>query len=124
MENNRNKYFIGKVKDYAKRKGWFFGHFMDEKLLKSEKVEVAWQDISNKKPEKNDKHYHKSSVEINIVISGWVKAGINGTTSMINPDEFYIVYPYATVDSIEAGENTQLICIRAPSLPDDKFVVE
>ena len=70
---NKKKFSIGKVKDYSQQKGWFFGYFMTEQALKSNLVEVAWQDISNKQPSPEDKHFHKQTIEINIVISGEVR---------------------------------------------------
>ena len=56
--DNKGKFITGKVKDFAKRKGWFFGNFADNELLKSDMVEVAWQKISNKKSSPEDKHFH------------------------------------------------------------------
>ena len=76
--NNKGKFITGKIDDYAKRRGWFFGNFADNELLKSDMVEVAWQKISNKKSSPEDKHFHTSSVEINIVISGEASLTING----------------------------------------------
>ena len=61
----------------SKKSGWFFGHFTDKDLLKSDLVEVSWQKISNKKAVPEDKQLHTSSVEINIVISGEVSLTIN-----------------------------------------------
>ena len=120
---NKNQFFIGKVKDYQKGKGWFFGQFMDEGLLQSDLVEIAWENISNKKPETKDKHYHKNSVEINIVISGWVKIGINSKIYQIEKGGFFNIYPYTIVESVETGPETAVICIRAPSVKKDKFIL-
>jgi hypothetical protein len=33
------------VADHAANKGWFFGAFMDNPLLRSNLVEVAWQTL-------------------------------------------------------------------------------
>jgi hypothetical protein len=66
--NNEGKFKVGKVSDFSKTKGWFFGHFVDDGLLHSDDVEIAWQKISDKKASPGDKHFHKHSVEINIVI--------------------------------------------------------
>lgn len=117
----RKKYFVGKVSDKAQKKGWFFGHFMNEKLLNSDLVEVAWQDISGKKPDPQDKHYHKKSVEINIILSGWMKLNINGQRVRAGKGEFYVIYPESMVEEVEAGENTELMVVRAPSIARDKF---
>ena len=102
----------------------FFGHFMDEELLKSDLVEVSWQNISNKKPDPKDKHFHKRSVEINIVISGWVKVTLNGQRFKVKNGECYIIYPQAVIEDVEAGYETELIVISAPSIPGDKYLTE
>ncbi|MFH0890543.1 MAG: cupin domain-containing protein [Candidatus Liptonbacteria bacterium] len=122
LEDKKGQFFVGKVKDFEKAKGWFFGYFMEEDKLRSNLVEIAWQDISNKKPESEDKHFHKQSVEINIVLSGAVSLKINGQKYSVSSGQFYVIYPHVTVEDIEASENTRLMVVRAPSLGDDKFL--
>ena len=78
LDRNKGKYIVGKISDYAKREGWFFGHFADNELSKSNVGEVAWQKISGKQAVPEDKHLHTSSVEINIVINGEVSLTFNG----------------------------------------------
>ncbi len=117
---NDKKYFIGKVEDYAQKKGWFFGHFMDEELLRSDLVEVAYQDVPDKKADPTDWHYHKKAVEINIVLSGSATFKINGETVKVEEEGFWIVYPGTVIDDFSTSENTKLVVIEAPSIPDDK----
>ena len=119
---NNNKYFVGKVSDYTSKKGWFFGHFMKEPLLKSDLVEVAYQDIPNKKPEGGDSHYHAKCVEINIVLSGGATFKLNGNEVTVGEGDFWVVYPYTTVEDFSTTDNTKLVVIKAPSVPGDKFV--
>ena len=120
---NKGKYKVGKVSDFAKRKGWFFGQFASDDLLKSDAVEVAWQKISNKKATPHDKHYHTSSVEINIVISGEVRVSINGKKHILYKGEFYIIWQETVVSDIETSDDAELIVIRTPSV-DDKVIVD
>jgi len=119
---NKKKFKIGKVSDFSRNKGWFFGHFATDELLKSDLVEIAWQNISNKTPLKEDKHLHRSSVEINIVISGEVKITINGHYTTLHKGEFYIIWPETIVEQVEASENTEVIVVRAPSI-NDKIIL-
>jgi mannose-6-phosphate isomerase-like protein (cupin superfamily) len=91
MQDKERQYFVGKVSDFARGKGWFFGSFMDERLLHSDLVEVAWQHVSNVKPSPEQKHLHKQSVEINIVLAGWVQITINGTQHRLSAGECYVV---------------------------------
>jgi mannose-6-phosphate isomerase-like protein (cupin superfamily) len=118
---NDKKYFIGKISNYTHKKGWFFGHFMEEPLLQSDLVEVAYQDVSNKKADPKDWHYHKKSLEINIVISGEAKFKINGESVTVGEGEFYVVYPYTSIEDFSTSNNTKIIVVRAPSIVGDKF---
>jgi hypothetical protein len=123
MEDKAKRFHIGKVQDFAKRKGWFFGSFMDEPTLRSDQVEVAWQNLSNVAPSPDQKHLHKRSVEINVILAGWIEITINGVQHMLSEGDFYVIWPYTTVEAISTGPDTQLMVVRAPSLPDDKFSV-
>lgn len=115
------KYFVGKIGDYVHKKSWFFGHFMEEPLLRSDLVEVAYQNVSDKKADPADRHYHKKSIEINIVISGQAKFKINGESVTIGEGEFYIVYPFSVVEGFSTSPNTKIIVVRTPSISGDKF---
>lgn len=124
MQNNTDnsgKYFVGKIASSLKKDGWFFGHFTDNPLLRSSLVEVAWQEISNKKAEPKDKHVHKEAVEINIIISGSMNLLINNEPVSVKAGEFYVVWPGAVVDKVEAADNTVDLVIKAPSVPGDKY---
>jgi hypothetical protein len=118
LDNNKGKFLVGKVSDYEKGKGWFFGNFADNDLLKSDLEEVAWQNISGKQVSPNDKHLHTSSIEINIVISGAVSADINGEHFNIDKGIFYIIWPETVIENVSANEDTQVIVVRAPSISD------
>jgi quercetin dioxygenase-like cupin family protein len=120
--DKKGKYKVGQVSDFAKTKGWFFGHFADDELLKSDAVEVALQNISHKKASPQDKHLHKNSVEINIVVSGKIKISINGEKITLGKGEFYIIWPETIVDEVEAEQNTELIVVRSPSVNDKVFL--
>ncbi|MGH7203394.1 MAG: hypothetical protein ACREHC_03050 [Candidatus Levyibacteriota bacterium] len=123
LDKNKGKSFVGKVSDYQKRKGWFFGNFADNGLIKSDLVEIAWQNISEKEASPEDKHIHTSSVEINVVISGTVNADINGKHFTIQKGEFYVIWPETVIENLSAGEDTQLIVIKAPSINDKQILI-
>jgi mannose-6-phosphate isomerase-like protein (cupin superfamily) len=115
------KYFVGKISDYIQKKGWFFGHFMEEELLRSDLVEVAYQDVPDKKADPEDWHYHKKTVEINIVLSGSATFKINGETVKVEKEGFWVVYPGTVIEDFSTEKDTKLVVIKAPSLPNDKF---
>jgi quercetin dioxygenase-like cupin family protein len=119
---NKGKFIVGKIADFEKRKGWFFGRFSEHPLLRSDLVEVAFQDISQKEASPNDKHLHTSSIEINIVLSGKVSLTINGQKFKVGEGEFYVVWPESVVEDLRTTENTKLIVIRAPSVNDKRAI--
>lgn len=110
--------FTGKVDDYVKGKGWFFGSFMDETSLNSDLVEVAWQKMPNLKSDPAQAHYHKSTIEINIIIKGKIHLTIDDHKYSLVKGEFYIIWPNTVVSDLSTDKDTELIVIRAPSLND------
>jgi len=114
----KKKAFItGHIKDFARGKGWFFGHFMDEKLLKSDLVDVAWQE--GKTVNANaQKHYHVGTVEINIVIAGSASFTLNGQPIRVTKGDFYVIWPETVIDQWHASNNAEFVIIRAPSIKD------
>jgi quercetin dioxygenase-like cupin family protein len=117
MKNN-GKYKVGKVTDFAKQKGWFFGHFATDELLKTDLVEIGWQKVSDKKAAPLDKHLHTKSVEINIVIRGDVMVTIGGKKHELHEGDFYVVWPETILENLESTKDTEIIVVRAPSVTD------
>jgi hypothetical protein len=120
LQVNHRKAFVGNVDEYAKGKGWFFGAFMDHSALRSNLVEVAWQRIPNLVPAPEQAHFHQASVEINVVIQGCIELTIDQTRHRLTKGQCYVIWPETTVSDLTTGDDTELIVIRAPSIPDDK----
>ncbi|MBM3205700.1 hypothetical protein FJZ41_02535 [Candidatus Shapirobacteria bacterium] len=124
MFKKKGKFYIGDIKDFSLTKGYIFGDFMKEKgfpQLQSSKVEIKWQ--TNYWALEKNKHYHKKITEVNLITKGWFKLKINKKIYTIKQGQFFIIYPYTIIESIKAGKNTELISIKVPSLPKDKFLV-
>ena len=120
---NKNKFYHGSYKNFKDTSGYFIGQFMGQKgypLLETEEVEIAYKklpaDFGDETP-----HYHKKGVEINIVISGSYKVWIQAKEIELKKGNFLIVYPESELKNISAEEGTELIVIKSPSVPDDKF---
>ena len=115
IEGKKRKYIVGKVRDVVKVKGWFFGHFMDQELLQSDLVDIAWQEGKEVNAGAN-KHYHTGTVEINIVIAGSASFTLNDDPVTVTKGDFYVIWPETTIDKWSASEDAQFIIIRAPSI--------
>lgn len=121
LDDNRRRAFVGTVADYEKNKGWFFGSFVDNPLLRSNLVEVAWQKLPGIAPSADQEHFHKATVEIDIVIKGSITLDIDGVRHTLDAGQCYVIWPESVVSNITTTENTELIVVRAPSIPSDKF---
>jgi mannose-6-phosphate isomerase-like protein (cupin superfamily) len=120
---NKNKFAHGNIKDFSETKGYFIGQFMGERgfpHLETEEVEIAWKKLPTIFNEDRP-HFHKTGVEINIVIKGSYKVWLEGKEKTLKKGDFLIVYPEAKLKNISAGNGTELIVVKAPSIPDDKF---
>jgi len=120
---NKNSYLVGKLKDYDYGKGWFFGQFAKNKLLKSDILEISFQKLNSIKPEQDSyPHYHKKAVEINIVIKGSCSFTLNNKEFKVNKGDFYVIYPKVNIDKFKYEKDTEVIVIKAPSVEKDKFI--
>jgi mannose-6-phosphate isomerase-like protein (cupin superfamily) len=123
LQGNQHRSFVGTVDDFRRRKGWFIGAFVDEPLLRTELVEVAWQQLVKVTPSPDQAHYHTKTVEINIIIKGTMTLTIDGARHDLSAGQFYVIWPYSVVSEIVTGPDTEVVVVRAPSIPDDKILV-
>jgi quercetin dioxygenase-like cupin family protein len=101
------------IKDFWR--GWFIGNF-DPSLLKTEQFEVGL--LTHLKDEKWPKHYHKVGTEYNVLISG--RMTVAG--SEMHPGDVFVFEPGDIADPI-FHEDCQVLCVKTPSLPGDKYEV-
>ena len=120
MEENRRQAFVGNVDADAQERGWFFGHFMDEPLLRSDLVEVTWQRLAGRVPSDDQRHVHRQTVEINVVVGGSVRLRINDVEHSFVRGDFFVIWPETFVSDV-TSDAAELVVIRAPSVPGDKF---
>jgi quercetin dioxygenase-like cupin family protein len=102
-----------KLRDF--HRGWFIGNF-DPAVLKTENIEVGV--LTHLKGEQWPKHYHAVATEYNVLVKGLMK--VNGET-LVEGDVF-IFEPGETADP-EFLEDCTVVCVKAPSLPGDKYEV-
>jgi len=102
-----------KITDFWR--GWFIGNF-EPSLLKTEQFEVGL--LTHLKGEQWPKHYHKVGTEYNVLISGSMT--IAGST--IEPGDVFVFEPGDVADPV-FHEDCQVLCVKAPSLPGDKYEI-
>lgn len=96
-------------------RGWFIGNF-EPAVLKTDKIEVGV--LTHLKGESWPKHYHAEATEYNVLIKGLMK--LNG--EFINEGDVFIIEPNEVADP-EFLTDCTLVCVKAPSLPGDKYEV-
>ena len=105
---------VTRIEDYVR--GWVIGDF-EPSILRTKDFEVGL--LTHKKNEKWPAHYHKESIEYNILVTG--KMTIQGKE--LNNGDVFIFQKGEIADPI-FHEDCIRVVIKAPSLPYDKFEVE
>jgi len=104
---------ITKITDYVR--GWFIGDF-EPTVLRTKDFEVGV--LSHHKGERWASHYHKDSVEYNVLVSG--KMIIQGQE--LNNGDVFVFEKGEIADPIFL-EDCTVVCVKVPSIPSDKFEV-
>jgi quercetin dioxygenase-like cupin family protein len=104
---------ISKITDYVR--GWFIGDF-NPSVLRTKDFEVGV--LTHKKGEVWEAHYHKESIEYNVLISG--KMTVQGKE--LNSGDLFVFQKGEIADPIFL-EDCTLVVVKVPSIPSDKFEV-
>lgn len=96
-------------------RGWFIGDF-PEAVIRAKNFEVCWQE--NKAGQVDSPHLHKIITEIQLITQGCMV--INGET--FNVGDIYVSEPGEEYHA-HYLEDTKVIAIKFPSIPDDKYYV-
>jgi dTDP-glucose pyrophosphorylase len=110
-ENHSNE--ILNIKDYTR--GWLVGDFKPS--IENNKI-VEFGYLSHKKNSLWDYHYHKESIEINILVKGAMK--INNIEYIKN--DLFII-DKNVISCPLFLDDCEIICIKLPSSPKDKYIV-
>lgn len=95
------------------KKGWFVGNFFPS-IYRNDEFEVAHH--KHKIGEPTFPHFHKLTTELNYIIKGQLK--VSG--KILKEGDMWIYEPNEISD-VEFLTDTELIIIRWPSIPSDKY---
>lgn len=104
---------ISKIDDYLR--GWFIGDFSPS-VLKTTEFEVGL--IRHTKGEMWPAHYHKESIEYNVLVTG--KMVVKGKE--LNSGDVFVFDKGEIADPVFL-EDCTVVCVKVPSIPSDKFEV-
>lgn len=97
-------------------RGWFIGNF-EPSILQTKDFEVGV--LTHPKGEKWHAHYHKLGTEYNVLLSG----RMNVCNTELEAGDIFIIEPYEIADPT-FYEDCKILCIKMPSDPKDKYIVE
>jgi len=98
------------------KNGWYIGAF-EPSILNTKDFEVSHQ--FHKKGFVSTPHYHKISNEYNYIVNGSVL--VNHQHHLKRGDTF--IYEPNEISDVEFLEDTDMIVVRVPSAPGDKYEV-
>jgi hypothetical protein len=96
-------------------RGWFIGDF-PKAIVRTKDFEVCWQ--GNKAGAVDKPHVHKVITEVQLITSG--RMNINGEE--FGPGDIYVSEPGEEYRA-HYLEDTEVVAIKFPSIPDDKYYV-
>jgi quercetin dioxygenase-like cupin family protein len=105
---------VTQLKDY--HRGWFIGDF-EPSLLRTKDFEVGV--LTHQKGEYWAPHYHKESVEYNVLVQG--KMTIQ--SKELNSGDVF-VFEKGEVANPVFLEDCVVVVVKVPSIPGDKFEVD
>jgi hypothetical protein len=95
--------------------GWFVGNF-EPCAFKTEACEVSWK--RHTKGEIWPVHYHAVATEINLLVRGRMHI----QHVWFEPGDIFVIEPGEIADPVFV-EDCELVVVKVPSVPGDKFIV-
>jgi quercetin dioxygenase-like cupin family protein len=105
---------LARVEDF--KDGWLIGNFSPS-ILQSADFEVCLKTFRS--GDKEPSHYQKSATEVTVVVSGSCRMG---SVHLSAGD--ILVLDAGEISDFEAIEDCVIVCVKAPSLPDDKALAD
>lgn len=99
------------IKDF--KAGWFIGNF-DPAIFKNPFFEVAHH--HHKANTVGKPHTHKIAEEVTYIVRG----SLNASGKVLKAGDMFIYHPYE-ISEVTFLEDTDLIVIKWPSIPNDKY---
>jgi len=112
------KYKVDNVNNYTKTAGWICGQFMEDEILKNQNLEVNYSTFLP--GHTADKHSHPKSKMLIIILSGKIKMEFNDVEHVLSNQDFAFLEEGVPEKVVEVYEPTAVLCIRTPSVPNNK----
>lgn len=120
----KKRYQTGAFADFAEtRRGWITGQFFPEDTLQHEDL-VEIKVVECGPDFRAERHHHVKGKAWVLVIRGAVHFVLDGEEITVKAGEFVIQQPDCVEEITGADEDSQFIAIHAPSVPDNKVLLE
>ena len=96
--------------------GWFVGNFKPTAFT-SPDFEVCYK--LHKAGEEWPVHYHKEATEINFLVRGRMRI----QDTILKAGDIFVLEPFEVADP-EFFEDCEVVIVKTPSVPGDKYIVE
>lgn len=102
-------------------RGWLCGHFYPrDSVFHRKDVEICVKILPVGMTEED--HFHLCSFEFLIVLSGKVEYNIDGNRHILTSGSYYMLEPGETEHIVEVVEETTVLAVRLPSIPNNKIM--
>jgi quercetin dioxygenase-like cupin family protein len=122
LANKNMKYKIDNIDNHKTNNGWICGYFMEDEILKNGDLEIKYETYlpGHTAP----KHSHPKSKMVIIVLSGKIKMEFNGDGIILSDKDFVFLEEGAAEKVVEVYEPTTVLCVRTPSVSNNKLDLE
>jgi len=112
-------YYKGSIYKPVGKRGFLCGAFLPiNHPLYSKKIEVLYREI--KSGDEFKRHYHKKIDEFVIILEGEYKEKIDGKIITLKAGDFIFLKAKTKTEFIKAKSRIKVICIKTPSIPEQK----
>jgi quercetin dioxygenase-like cupin family protein len=112
------KFKVDNIRNYSKTSGWICGQFLNDEILKNQNIEV---NFSTFLPGHTAlKHSHPKSKMVIRVLNGKIKMEFDNQEYILMDQDFAFLEEGVPESVIEVFEPTSVLCIRTPSVPNNK----
>ena len=113
------KYKVSKIDNYKKTDGWICGHFLEDEILRNDNLEINYSTFLP--GHTAAKHTHPKSKMVIIVLNGKVKMEFDDEGCTLSEKDFAFLEEGVSEEVVEVYEPTTILCIRTPSVSNNKI---
>jgi quercetin dioxygenase-like cupin family protein len=116
------KYKIDNINNHKTNNGWICGYFMEDEILRNGDLEIKYETYLP--GHTASKHSHPKSKMVILVLGGKIKMKFDREECVLVNKDFVFLEEGVPEEVIEVYEPTTILCIRTPSVLNNKVELE